>query len=72
MNNGEKTAQFLLQLPAASRIKIVNAIAAEYRIGYREAYEEVTDDEAEPLLEYLKEPLRSATKTIASRRGITI
>ena len=67
--NGQITKAFLESLDADTRNAILSSIAKHYEITNERALAEVTDDEAESLLDYLVEPVRSATSVLMQRRG---
>lgn len=64
-----QTAQFLTAIAAESREAILSSIAAHYGISSKDAYDEVTDPEAEELLDYMVEPARGATSILMRRHG---
>ena len=64
-----RNAQFLAVIDGATKAEILDSIAAHYRITADEAFAEVTDEQAEHLLDYMVEPMRSATSVIMQRRG---
>lgn len=67
MNNGQATKIFLATLDAATQAKILGSIARHYGATIEAIRTEVTDDEAEQLLEYMVEPERSATRVLMQR-----
>ena len=67
MNN---TTKFLAVIDAATKNAILSNIAKNYGISIDAAYNEVTDDEAEHLLDYVTGPQRSATSIIMQRHGL--
>ena len=64
------TARFLNAIDPRTKDAILNSIANHYGISQADAYEEVTDDEAEHLLDYLVEPMRSATSVMMQACGV--
>lgn len=64
-----QTATFLAAITPTSREMILSSIAVHYGISPQEAYAEVTDQDAEELLDYLVEPARSATSILMRRHG---
>lgn len=64
------TARFLNSIDPRTKDAILNSIAKHYGISQADAYEEVTDDEAEHLLDYLVEPMRSATSVMMQACGV--
>jgi hypothetical protein len=63
------TTRFLNAIDPKTKVEILDSIARHYGISPAEAFEEVTDDEAEHLLDYLVEPMRSATSVIMQACG---
>lgn len=63
-------AQFLSVLDGDTKSSILKGIAEHYKITPAQAYEEVTDPEAEHLLDYLVGPLRGATSLLMQRHGL--
>ena len=63
-------AVFLAVIDADSKAEILESIAKHYGISAQEAYDEVTDDEAEHLLDYMVEPMRSAASVLMQRHGM--
>jgi hypothetical protein len=68
--NGDRTATFLTVVDSAVKTDILASIATKFGITPDEAFEEVTDAEAEHLLDYLREPVRGATSVIMKRYGL--
>lgn len=68
MANSNKAILSIIE-PRA-RTMILEAVAMHYGISPDEAYDEVTDVDAEHLLEYLVEPQRSATSVLIQRHGL--
>lgn len=66
----DRTKAFLSVIDGETKAKILQFIAVHYGITPEEAYAEVVDAEAEHLLDYLKEPLRSATSALMQRHGM--
>lgn len=62
--------QFLSMIDSSTKALILESIAGNYGITAQEAHAEVTDDQAEHLLEYMVEPQRSATSILMQRRGL--
>lgn len=65
-----RNQQFLSVVGSDTRSSILKAIADHYNITPSEAYDEVTDVNAEHLLDYLEEPARSATSVLMQRHGL--
>lgn len=57
----QENKEYLDGITPVAREVILNGIAQHYGITSEKAYEEVTSEGAETLLDYLIEPLRSAT-----------
>lgn len=67
--NAAITNRFLNAIDAKTKTAILEAIANHYQITQAEALEEVTDDEAESLLDYLTGSIRTATSLLMKRNG---
>lgn len=67
MNNGETNRSFRASLDAETSGKILASIADDYRTSVMAIFEEVVDEEAQNLLEYMVEPMRSATSVLMQR-----
>ncbi len=67
MNNGQITTKFLSETDAATKAAILENIAKHYGITSSEAFAEVTDEEAEHLLDYVTGPERTATSVLMQR-----
>jgi hypothetical protein len=61
MSNAKVTIAFFQQVDKKVKSAILGNIASHYGITEQEAYEEVTDEDAENLLEYLTGNVRHAT-----------
>lgn len=64
MTNAQTNAKFLSSTDAATRAAVLANIAKHYGITSDEAYAEVTDEEAEHLLDYVTGPQRAATSAL--------
>jgi hypothetical protein len=64
MNNAEMNFAFLEAIDADTRMAILDNIDAQYGCGRDAAFTEVTDEEAEPLLDYLTGPVQTATSAL--------
>lgn len=64
------TIAFFAATDAKTKTEILAAIAKHYGISELEALEEVTDEEAESLLDYLTGSIRTATSLLMKRHGI--
>jgi len=69
MNNAQINAKFLAATDAATKAAVLANIAKHYGITSAEAYAEVTDEEAEHLLEYVTGPERAATSLLMKRHA---
>jgi DNA-binding transcriptional ArsR family regulator len=70
MTDAQKTIKFLAAIPAATKALILNNIAQHYGITSAAAYDEVTDDEAESLLDYVTGAERAATSLLMKRHRL--
>ena len=61
LNSGQKNQIFLESIDSKIRLQILDSIAKHYGITRQSAFLEVTDEEAENLLEYLTYEIRTAT-----------
>lgn len=62
-------AKFLSIIDAETKDAIISSIAKHYGITNEAAYAEVTAEDAYQLLEYMIEPMRSATLVIMQATG---
>lgn len=67
MNNANINATFLAATDARTKAAILANIAKHYGITSDEAYAEVTDADAEHLLDYVTGPERAATSVLMQR-----
>jgi len=65
-----RNQQFLSVIDGKAKALILESIAVHYGITSQEAYGEVTDSEAEHLLDYMVEPQRSAASVLMQRHGM--
>ena len=70
MKNGQRTKMFLSKVDAKTRGEILTNIAKHYGIDQSAALDEVTDDEAEHLLDYVTGPERAAANVLMQKHGI--
>lgn len=63
-------ARFLSVIDAGAKAEILGGIAKHYGISPEEALEEVTDEGAEHLLDYMVEPQRSAASVLMQAHGL--
>lgn len=69
MTNASINSKFLSTVDAATKARILQCIAQHYDISSEEALAEVTDSEAEHLLDYMTGAERSATSLLIQRYG---
>ncbi len=69
MTNAQINAKFLAATDAATKAAVLANIAKHYGITSAEAYAEVTDEEAEHLLDYVTGPERAATSLMMKRHS---
>lgn len=69
MTNAQINKAFFAATDAKTRDAILANIANLYGIGLLDAYEEVVNDEAEHLLDYVTGDKRIATSAIMKRHG---
>jgi len=65
-----RNKQFLSVIDGKAKALILESIAVHYGITSQEAYDEVTDTEAEHLLDYMVEPQRSAASVLMQCHGM--
>lgn len=65
-----RNAAFLSVLDQEARQEILGGIASHYGITEQQAYAEVIRDGCEHLLDYMVEPLRSATSVLMQVHGL--
>lgn len=70
MSQGKSNKSFLEVIDDPTKKEILKNISIQYGISEAEAFDEVTDDEAESLLDYLVEPCRSATSVLMRRHAV--
>jgi len=68
--NHTATIAFFAATDSKTKNEILSAIAKHYGISESEAFDEVTDIEAESLLDYLTGSIRTATSLLMKRHGI--
>lgn len=69
MTNAQITIKFFAAIDTKTKNEIIANIAKHYGITNDEALAEVTDDEAEHLLDYVTGPMRTAASVIMQRYG---
>jgi hypothetical protein len=70
--NNTINLQFFALTDAKTSDEILSAVASHYGITKAEALEEVSNDEAEHLLDYLTGAIRTATSILMRRHGLII
>jgi hypothetical protein len=70
MTNGQINKQFLAVTGDKTRNSIISAIASHYQISSDRAFDEVTDDGAEHLLDYCPASIRNGVSVLMQKRGI--
>lgn len=63
-------ARFRELIDPASKSEILTNIATHYGISPEAAFDEVTADNAEHLLDYMVEPMRGATSVLMQAHGL--
>jgi hypothetical protein len=71
MTNAQTTAAFLNAIDNATRADILGNIADHYGVTRWVAYDEITDPDAEHLLDYITGPTRSAVSVLMQRHGVS-
>ena len=69
LSNAQVNAAFLAATDANTKAQILSNIAKHYGITSEAAYAEVTDAEAEHLLDYVTGPERTATSLLMKRHA---
>lgn len=70
MKNNEITKSFFLLTDIKTKNSVLGSIAAHYGITREDAEAEVTDSEAESLLDYLTGSIRTATSLLMQRHRL--
>lgn len=70
MDTGTKTKKFLDATDAKTRNDVLANVAENYGISKESAFSEITDPEAEHLLDYVTGPVRTATSLLMNRHGL--
>lgn len=70
MDATNRNAQFLSAIKSEEKALIIGSIALHYGITVEEAEAEVIDAEAEHLLDYMREPQRSATSALMQQHNL--
>lgn len=69
MTNGKKNSAFLALIPEKTKVEIINWVSANYGILPNEAFEEVTNEESEHLLDYINGSFRNAVSCLMQKHG---
>ena len=72
MNKAQVNKKFLAMLEVRTKAVILDNIAKHYGITADEAYAEVTEDEAEHLLDYVTGPLLPAAHLLMKSAGLSV
>lgn len=67
MSHAQSNQAFLDATDANTRAEVLANVANHYGITPQEAFEEVTDEQAEHLLEYMTGPARAAVNVLMQR-----
>lgn len=70
MNHAQTTARFFAATDAKTKAEILDNISEHYGITQAEALAEVTDDEAEHLLDYLTGSAREAVSVLMQKHRL--
>lgn len=70
MTHAQTTARFFAATDAATKTEVLENIAKHYGITQQAALEEVTDSEAESLMDYVTGPTRSAVSVLMRCHGL--
>ena len=70
MSNSQINRSFLQSIHAKVKARILDEIASHYGITPAQAFDEVTDAEAEHLLDYLTGSVRTATSLLMKRVAV--
>ena len=70
MNNAQVTKMFFAATDAKTKAEVLTHIANNYGITQAEALDEVTDEEAESLLDYLAGSIRTAVSVLMRRHRL--
>ena len=70
MNNNQITIAFFNLTETKVKDDVLTSIAKHYGISNKEALEEILDDEAESLLDYLTGSVRTATHALMQKHGL--
>ena len=68
--NATKTTEFLAVVDLATKNDILDNVAKHYGITREQAYAEITDDDAEHILDYVTGPMRAGASLLMKRHGL--
>ena len=69
MTNNQINSAFFAAIPAVTKNEILNEISKHYGISVDEAFEEVTHEQAEHLLDYVTS-IRNAVNVLMQKHGL--
>ncbi len=72
MTNAEINKKFLATVDAKSKDMILASIAKRYGISPAEMYDELVDEDAENILDYMTGPERTAAYALYQRHGFKL
>lgn len=72
MRNADITRKFFTLTDAATKAAVLQNIAGHYQISTAEALAEVTDPDAECLLDYITGPARAGALALYRRHGLPL
>jgi hypothetical protein len=72
INNGKINESFLLSLDGKTYQMVVGNMANHYGISIDEATDELINNEAENILEYLRDGIRSATSVLFQKWVLSV
>lgn len=70
MTNSQLNSAFFAAIPAVTKNEILKEISKHYGISVDEAFEEVTHEEAEHLLDYVTKSIRNAVSGLMQKHGL--
>ena len=70
MDTPNNNVKFLAVIDSEAKAVILDSIAKHYGISAKDAYDEVSDESAEHLLDYMVEPQRSAASVLMQAHGL--
>ena len=70
MTNAVKNTKFLAVIPTETKNAILDDVAKSYQVSREQAYEELTCEGAEHLLDYVTQNIRLATSLMMQKYGL--